>query len=68
MAVPFTVTSTDHLLYLKIRLRRDIAERGRDLEGVLQQYKRFVKPVRLFTEETVCHKKLMLFDDKIKGF
>jgi uridine kinase len=59
---------TDADTRLSRRLRRDIAERGRDLEGVLQQYKRFVKPVRLFTEETVCHKKLMLFDDKIKGF
>ena len=29
------------------RLRRDITERGRDLEGVLKQYHKFVKPVRL---------------------
>ena len=29
------------------RLRRDITERGRDLEGVLKQYNKFVKPVRL---------------------
>lgn len=28
------------------RLRRDISERGRDLEGVLKQYNKFVKPVR----------------------
>ena len=27
------------------RLRRDITERGRDLEGVLKQYNKFVKPV-----------------------
>ena len=29
---------------LSRRIRRDIAERGRDLDGVLQQYERFVKP------------------------
>ena len=29
------------------RLKRDILERGRDLEGVLKQYNRFVKPVRM---------------------
>ena len=28
-----------------LRLRRDISERGRDLEGVLKQYNKFVKPV-----------------------
>lgn len=26
------------------RIRRDVAERGRDVEGVVQQYLRFVKP------------------------
>lgn len=26
------------------RLRRDISERGRDLDGVLKQYNKFVKP------------------------
>lgn len=26
------------------RLRRDIVERGRDVENVLRQYERFVKP------------------------
>jgi len=26
------------------RIRRDMAERGRDLDGVLQQYEQFVKP------------------------
>ncbi|VEL28249.1 unnamed protein product [Protopolystoma xenopodis] len=26
------------------RLRRDIAERGRDLKDILEQYNRFVKP------------------------
>ena len=27
------------------RLRRDITERGRELEGVLKLYNKFVKPV-----------------------
>lgn len=35
---------TDSDIRLARRLRRDIAERGRDLEGVLKQYNRFVKP------------------------
>ncbi|KAG2225156.1 hypothetical protein INT45_009485 [Circinella minor] len=35
---------TDADIRLARRLQRDIAERGRDLEGVLQQYTRFVKP------------------------
>eukprot|EP00698_Gefionella_okellyi_P017641 TRINITY_DN5194_c0_g1_i1.p1 TRINITY_DN5194_c0_g1~~TRINITY_DN5194_c0_g1_i1.p1 ORF type:complete len:254 (-),score=62.11 TRINITY_DN5194_c0_g1_i1:244-1005(-) len=35
---------TDDDLRLMRRLRRDIAERGRDVTGVLQQYERFVKP------------------------
>ena len=26
------------------RIKRDIAQRGRDLDGVLQQYEQFVKP------------------------
>lgn len=26
------------------RLRRDISERGRDIEGVIKQYNKFVKP------------------------
>ena len=26
------------------RIKRDIAERGRDVDGILQQYARFVKP------------------------
>ena len=30
-----------------IRLRRDITERGRELEGVLKLYNKFVKPVSL---------------------
>ncbi|KAI9490878.1 uracil phosphoribosyltransferase-domain-containing protein [Zychaea mexicana] len=35
---------TDADIRLARRLQRDIAERGRDLQGVLQQYTRFVKP------------------------
>ncbi|RWS24960.1 uridine-cytidine kinase-like 1 [Leptotrombidium deliense] len=35
---------TDSDIRLARRLKRDITERGRDLEGVLQQYNRFVKP------------------------
>eukprot|EP01095_Lingulamoeba_sp_RSL-Kostka_P000949 TRINITY_DN11275_c0_g2_i1.p1 TRINITY_DN11275_c0_g2~~TRINITY_DN11275_c0_g2_i1.p1 ORF type:complete len:556 (-),score=166.69 TRINITY_DN11275_c0_g2_i1:146-1813(-) len=34
----------DSDIRLARRLRRDIAERGRDIEGVLTQYERFVKP------------------------
>ena len=32
-------------LCVVLRLRRDISERKRDLEGVLKQYNKFVKPV-----------------------
>lgn len=35
---------TDADVRLARRIKRDIAERGRDLEGVLTQYERFVKP------------------------
>ncbi|KAJ2996696.1 Uridine-cytidine kinase-like 1 [Globomyces sp. JEL0801] len=35
---------TDADVRLSRRIRRDISERGRDLEGVIQQYNRFVKP------------------------
>lgn len=35
---------TDDDIRLARRLKRDIAERGRDLHGVLQQYNKFVKP------------------------
>ncbi|XP_064486888.1 uridine-cytidine kinase-like 1 isoform X2 [Ornithodoros turicata] len=35
---------TDSDVRLARRLKRDITERGRDLEGCLQQYERFVKP------------------------
>ncbi|XP_014664424.1 PREDICTED: uridine-cytidine kinase-like 1 isoform X2 [Priapulus caudatus] len=35
---------TDSDIRLARRLRRDISERGRELEGVLKQYNKFVKP------------------------
>ncbi|XP_076440468.1 uridine-cytidine kinase-like 1 [Babylonia areolata] len=35
---------TDSDVRLARRLKRDISERGRDLEGVLKQYNKFVKP------------------------
>jgi uridine kinase len=35
---------TDADVRLARRIRRDIKERGRDLEGVLSQYEKFVKP------------------------
>lgn len=35
---------TDSDTRLGRRLERDIEERGRDIEGVLEQYMRFVKP------------------------
>ncbi|CAG0913796.1 unnamed protein product [Notodromas monacha] len=35
---------TDSDIRLARRLERDIAQRGRDLQGVLSQYERFVKP------------------------
>ena len=36
---------TDSDIRLARRLRRDIAERGRELDGVLKLYNSFVKPV-----------------------
>ena len=35
---------TDSDIRLARRLKRDIAERGRDVQGVLHQYAKFVKP------------------------
>ena len=35
---------TDSDVRLARRMYRDISERGRDLEGVLKQYNKFVKP------------------------
>ena len=39
---------TDSDIRLARRLKRDIAERGRDLVGVLKQYNTYVKPVSDF--------------------
>ena len=36
---------TDSDIRLARRLKRDIMERGRDLEGVIKQYNQFVKPM-----------------------
>ena len=38
---------TDDDIRLIRRLRRDIHERGRDLQGVLEQYERTVRPMHL---------------------
>ncbi|WP_234570904.1 uridine kinase [Rhodohalobacter sp. 614A] len=38
---------TDDDVRLLRRLRRDICERGRDLDGVLNQYEKFVRPMHL---------------------
>lgn len=38
---------TDDDVRLLRRLRRDISERGRELEGVLNQYEKFVRPMHL---------------------
>ena len=35
---------TDSDIRLARRVKRDIAERGREIEGVLKQYNKFVKP------------------------
>lgn len=35
---------TDSDIRLARRLKRDISERGREIEGVLKQYNKFVKP------------------------
>jgi uridine kinase len=44
---------TDSDIRLLRRLRRDIIERGRSLEGVLDQYENFVRPMHLkFVEPT----------------
>ena len=47
---------TDPDVRLARRLKRDIAERGRDLEGVMKQYNTFVKPsFENFIAPTVIH-------------
>lgn len=38
---------TDDDVRLLRRLRRDISERGRNLNGILQQYEKFVRPMHL---------------------
>jgi len=38
---------TDDDIRLLRRLKRDISDRGRELEGVLQQYEKFVRPMHL---------------------
>ncbi|MDX1641960.1 MAG: uridine kinase [Balneolaceae bacterium] len=38
---------TDDDVRLLRRLRRDISERGRDLDGILHQYEKFVRPMHL---------------------
>lgn len=44
---------TDDDVRLLRRLRRDITERGRSIEGVLDQYEKFVRPMHLeFVEPT----------------
>ena len=42
------------LLFTKTLVRRDIAERGRDVMGVIQQYERFVKPAHEDFVRPVC--------------
>nr|XP_022316959.1 uridine-cytidine kinase-like 1 isoform X2 [Crassostrea virginica] len=47
---------TDSDIRLARRLKRDIAERGRELEGVLKQYNKFVKPAfDHYIEPTMSH-------------
>jgi uridine kinase len=38
---------TDDDVRLLRRLKRDITERGRDLDGVLNQYEQYVRPMHL---------------------
>ncbi|XP_072045151.1 uridine-cytidine kinase-like 1 isoform X2 [Amphiura filiformis] len=47
---------TDSDIRLARRLKRDISERGRDIEGVLKQYNKFVKPsFEQFIEPSIVH-------------
>ncbi|XP_064617235.1 uridine-cytidine kinase-like 1 [Liolophura sinensis] len=47
---------TDSDIRLARRLKRDISERGRGLEGVLKQYQTFVKPAfEHYIAPTMCH-------------
>lgn len=52
---------TDSDIRLARRLQRDIMERGRDLEGVLKQYEKFVKPsFDYYIAPTVVHADLIV--------
>jgi len=52
---------TDADVRLSRRLIRDIAERGRDLKGILEQYNRFVKPsFDDFIQPTVRHADIII--------
>lgn len=52
---------TDSDIRLARRLRRDIMDRGRDLEGVLKQYEKFVKPAfDYYIAPTVAHADLIV--------
>ena len=47
---------TDSDIRLARRLKRDISERGREIEGVLKQYNKFVKPAfEQFIEPSIVH-------------
>lgn len=47
---------TDSDIRLARRLKRDIAERGRELEGVLKLYNKFVKPAfEHYIEPSMTH-------------
>lgn len=52
---------TDSDIRLARRLRRDIMDRGRDLEGVIKQYEKFVKPAfDYYIAPTVVHADLIV--------
>lgn len=52
---------TDSDIRLARRLKRDIMERGRDLEGVIKQYEKFVKPAfDYYIAPTVVHADLIV--------
>jgi len=52
---------TDSDIRLMRRIRRDVAERGRTLESVLEQYERSVRPMHLqFVEPTKRYADIIL--------